>query len=258
MPEERSAGQLLVLGKISAILDSFTLERPVLSLGDLREATGLPASTLQRLVANLVDEGFLDRDAQGLRIGVRVAYWAAAAARGVDVLEVVRPVLSDLRDELGETACFYQASAGVRVCTAVAETRHGVRRPMRVGQAMPVHAGSAGHVLLAHDPELAERVLSGGLAPLTERTITDPEALRRALVQAREDGFAITVGERESGASGLSAPVFDAHAEVVGAVTVMGPTFRMPSGRLSEWVEPVVGAAHRITRMLGGRAPTSS
>lgn len=255
MREERGTGQLLVLGKIRAILDAFTLDQPVQTLAELREATGLPASTLQRLVSNLVDDGFLDRDPGGVRIGVRVAYWAAAASRGVDVLEVVRPVLTDLRDLTGETACFYQPSADLRVCTAVVETRHGVRRPMRVGQVMPIHAGSAGRVLMAFDTELAGRVLGGTLSAVTEHTITDTAALERAVARARADGFAITSGERESGASGLSAPVFDAHADVVGAVTVMGPSYRLPSDQLRAWVEPVAAGAQRVTRMLGGRLP---
>src|SRR5690606_16501239 len=72
--EQQNGGRqanLLVLGKITSILDSFTLARPSLTLAEIRESTGLPASTVQRLVANLVSVGLLDRDAQGYRIGVR-------------------------------------------------------------------------------------------------------------------------------------------------------------------------------------------
>lgn len=256
-PSERGGTPLLVLRKITTLLDAFTLERPVLSAAELREASGLPASTVQRLVANLVDEGFLDRTERGYRIGVRVAYWAAAGSVGAEILDVARPVLEDLRDVTGETACLYQTSMDLRVCTAVAETRHSLRRPMRVGQAMPIHVGSAGRVILAWDDELARRVLAADLPSLTDATITDRARLREVLGQARADGFAITNGERESGASGLSAPVFDPHRQVVGAITVMGPTLRMPADVCLGWVDHVVGAAERITRMLGGRRPIS-
>lgn len=255
MSDERG-GQLLVLTKISRILDSFTLARPELGLTELRRRTGLPSSTLQRLVASLVEEGFLDRAGSGYRIGVRLAYWAAAASGGIDLLEVVRPILEELRDLTGETACFYQPSADLRVCTAVAETRHDLRRPMRVGQVLPLHAGSAGRVMMAFDDRLAERVLSHGLDSLTDRTITDGETLRRLLIETRDQGYAVSSGERESGAAGISAPVFDAHPDVVGAVTVMGPAFRLAP---TDWVDPVVTAAERITRMIGGRrAPAAA
>lgn len=252
---ERNGTPLLVLRKITTLLDAFSLERPVLTIGQLREASGLPASTVQRLVTNLVDEGFLDRAQGGLRIGVRVAYWAAAGAVGAEILDVARPVLEDLRDATGETACLYQPSLDVRVCTALAETRHNLRRPMRVGQAMPIHVGSAGRVILAWDHDLAQRVLAEDLPSMTDATITDRDRLNAVLAQARADGFAITTGERESGASGLSAPVFDPRAQVIGAVTVMGPTLRMPYEVCVGWVDLVVGAAERVTRMLGGRFP---
>lgn len=44
---------LLVLGKITSILDAFSLSKPVLQLADIREFTGMPTSTVQRLVTNL-------------------------------------------------------------------------------------------------------------------------------------------------------------------------------------------------------------
>ncbi|MEG2579090.1 MAG: helix-turn-helix domain-containing protein, partial [Glutamicibacter sp.] len=76
MPKEETPAKkhnpLLVLGKISSILDSFSLRQPVMNLADIREATDLPASTVQRLVANLVGQGFLDREDDGFRIGMKM------------------------------------------------------------------------------------------------------------------------------------------------------------------------------------------
>ncbi|MGA9869731.1 MAG: IclR family transcriptional regulator C-terminal domain-containing protein [Rhodococcus sp. (in: high G+C Gram-positive bacteria)] len=59
---------------------------------------------------------------------------------------------------------------------------------------------------------------------MTAYSITETDTLRAALERARSDGFAITTGERETGASGLSAPVFDSATDVIGAVTISGPT----------------------------------
>jgi len=258
MASSDSAAQspLLVLGKITRLLDAFTLTRPVLTLPELREATGLPTSTVQRLVTNLVAQGFLDRSGEGLRIGVRMAYWAAPAARGLDLLEAAAPVLRGLRDATGETACLFRVEGHQRVCVALAETDHALRRAMRVGMVLPLHAGSAGRVLLAHDEELLQQLLDRDLHPYTEATITAADALRDAVSQARSDGFAVTTGEREGGASGLSAPVFDASGAVVAALTLSGPTARMPPEWCAAHVDEVVGAAEQVTRMLGGRPPS--
>ncbi|WP_101639530.1 IclR family transcriptional regulator [Brevibacterium aurantiacum] len=247
--------QLLVLGKISSILEAFSLRAPERTLADIRESTGLPTSTVQRLVANLVDQGFLEKDEDHYRIGMRLAFWAAPATAGRSEHDVVAPVLKELRDLTGESAVLFRREGRNRVCVGLAETRHALRRELHVGKIMPLHVGSASRVLLAWDPEAVEELLDETLAPITEATITEPEQLRRVVSQTRADGFAITIGERESGASGLSAPVFDARARITSAVSINGPVFRMPREICEGWVEPLVDAAERITRLLGGRYP---
>lgn len=246
---------LLVLGKISEILNAFTLARPSMSLREIQQQTGLPASTVQRLVTNLVAHGFLDRSEDTFRIGVKMAYWAAAAAKDLDILQVINPALKDLRDRTGETACFFRSEGTQRVCIAVAETSHALRREMSVGKIAPITVGSSGRVLLAWDPDLAERVLREELPQLTESTVTDRDELRGLVQQTRSEGYAITVGERIDGASGLAAPVFDSAGDLVGALMVHGPTLRMPYERCVEWVDLVVEHAEQVTRALGGRYP---
>jgi DNA-binding IclR family transcriptional regulator len=246
---------LLVLGKITEILNAFTLRRPSLTLRDIQQATGIPSSTVQRLVTNLVAHGFLDRVDDRFRIGVKMAYWAAAAAKELDVLAVVNPVLKDLRDVTGETACFFRVEGEHRVCIAVADTHHGLRRDMPVGRIAPLSVGASGRVLLAWNADLAEQVLGHELPQLTDSTVTNRDELRRLIKQTAADGYAITVGERVDSASGIAAPVFDSAADLVGAVVVQGPTLRMPYEKCVEWVDVVVEHAERITRALGGRFP---
>jgi DNA-binding IclR family transcriptional regulator len=248
---------LLVLGKITEILDAFSLARPSLTLGEIQQATGLPTSTVQRLVTNMVAQGLLDRAGDRIRVGLRMSYWAATAVKGLDLLAIVDPVLREIRDETGETACVFRAEHGFRVCVAIAETRHALRRDMYVGKIIPLYAGSAGRILLAWDPELAERVLAAPLEPLTEGTVTSPRELRALIARAKADGYAISAGEREDSASGLSAPIFDAAGRVVAALTISGPTLRMPLAQCEAWVDLLVGYAEQVTRTLGGRIPVA-
>lgn len=246
---------LLVLAKIVEILNAFTLTRPAMTLGEIQQATGLPTSTVQRLVSNMVAQGMLDRVGEQIRVGIRMSYWAATARKDLDVLAIVSPVLKEIRDKIGETACFFAVEQNFRVCVAVAETHHALRRHMYVGKVIPLHVGSASRVLLAWNPELAERILSAPLEPMTEGTVTSAEELAGLIAKAKADGYAITTGEREDSASGLSAPVFDSAGDVLGALTVSGPTVRMPLAKCEEWVDLVVGYAEQITRSLGGRPP---
>ncbi|WP_166904064.1 IclR family transcriptional regulator [Mycobacterium sp. DL440] len=246
---------LLVLGKIVEILDAFSFSRPLMTLGEIQHTTGLPMSTVQRLVGNMTSRGLLDRFGDRFGIGARVAFWAATATKHLDVLAVVQPVLRRLRDQTGETAAFFRREREFRVCVALAETHHALRREMYVGKIAPLTAGSAGRVLLAYEPEIAENAIAGPIEAVTESTVTDPAELRARITQARADGYAITVGERDSAGSGLSAPVFGPSSEILGAVTISGPTLRLPRERCAEWVDLLVTCCEQITRTLGGRPP---
>lgn len=246
---------LLVLGKITAILDAFTLTSPTRTASEIKAITGLPMSTTHRLIGNLVEHGFLDRTGDAYRIGARMAFWAGPAVRSLDLTEVLAPVLNALRDETGETACFFRPEGQSRVCTGIAETRHALRLDMYVGRIQPLHVGSSGRVILAWRPDLLDAVLSHPLPALTDSTITDPDELRHAVEATRDRGYAITTRERMEAASGLAAPVFDSHAALAGAMTLIGPTLRMPAERCEEMIESVVAAADRMTAALGGRRP---
>lgn len=249
----RGVKPVLVLRKIREILAAFTTDRPELTLPDIRHATGLPTSTCQRLVANLVVEGFLDRTMDRYRIGLNLAYWAAPALTGLDLVQVLAPTLGELRDETGETACIYRREGKFRVCVAMAETHHAVRREMHVGKIMPLHAGSASRVLLAWDSQAAHEVIGGELNEYTSFTITDPELLKLALAQTRQQGFAITAEERDTGAASVSAPLFGPNGKLVAAIGIAGPTQRLTPQQCREWVPIVCRAAEDATRLLGGR-----
>jgi DNA-binding IclR family transcriptional regulator len=256
-PRQLSPGikPLLVLSKIRGILDAFSLTKPALTLSELRSATGFPTSTVQRLVANLVAEGFLDRDGDRYRIGATMAYWAAPASRGIDRLRAVTPALHELRKITGETACFFIREGPHRVCVAMVETEHAIRREMHVGKVVPLQAGSAGRVLMAWDDDALRDVLARPLEPYTELSVVDPEALRADVDRVRRVGWSYTEGERDEGAAGLSAPVFDGQARLVGAMSISGPTSRVTRSLADAWAEDLVRSAETATRLLGGRLP---
>jgi DNA-binding IclR family transcriptional regulator len=249
----RGIRPLLVLGKIRQIIEVFAPDRPELTFLEIRKATGLPASTCQRLVANMVAEQFLDRHGDRYRIGLRFGYWASPAGAGMDVSEVVRPALEWLRDATGETSCLYRREGDVRVCVAMAETYQAIRREMHVGKLMPLHAGSASRVLLAWDESIVDEVLDQPLERFTTTTVTDAALLRALLAQTRQQGYAVTFEERDPGAASVSAPVFGPAKVLVGALGISGPTQRISTQQSAEWSPLVVRAAQQATRLLGGQ-----
>ena len=244
---------LLVLRKISQILGSFTVEQPEMSLQQITRATDLPASTCQRLVQNLVREGFLDRVGDRYRIGIGLVQWAAPGTFGLDLVQLTRPTLQQLRDETGETACLYVRDGAFRTVIALAESRHPVIRLFVVGMVMPLHAGSAGKVFLAWDPTARHDAVQQGLRRFTPHTVVDIDVLTGQLADIRQAGFAASFEERDSGAASISAPVFGLNGELVAAIGIGAPTQRLGPGDVERIAPAVVGAAAEASARLGHR-----
>jgi IclR family transcriptional regulator, acetate operon repressor len=121
-----------------------------------------------------------------------------------------------------------------------------------VGRRTPLHASSSGKVLLAHMPE-AERqqVLARPLEAVTPRTVTDPAALLRQLDEVRARGYATIRDELEQGLNAVAAPVRQLSGEVVAALSVSGPSFRLRAVDLPRLGRLAIDAAGAVSRRLG-------
>lgn len=262
LKKEQGAGTtpLLVLGKVTEILNCFSIESPEPTLQQIARQTGLPPSTCQRLVQNMVREGFLDRDGDRYRIGLRLVRWAMPGTFGLDVVRLVRPILQDLRDQTGETTCLYLRDGAVRTVVAVAETRHVVMRQFLVGQVMPIHAGAPGKIFLAFDPDTREAMIDTELTRFTPTTPDTWEQLDEQARVARSQGFFAAFGERNGDVGSISAPVFN-HTGRLAAVLGLGfPTQRIGTDdvpRLGPAVADAAREASAALGYLGGPAATS-
>ncbi|OMH37025.1 IclR family transcriptional regulator [Tersicoccus sp. Bi-70] len=250
-----NAAPLLVLVKVAAILRCFTVDAPELTLQEIIRGTGLPASTCQRLVQNLLREGFLDKDEDTYRIGIQLVRWAAPGTIGLDIVRTVRPILHALRDETGETACLYVRDGIHRTVVAVAETRHVVIRPFHVGQVMPLHAGAPGKVFLAWDPGARAALADTELMRYTDHTPLTWRELDDQVALAREQGFLAAFGERHADVGSISAPVFDHTGDLAAVLGVGFPLQRIGLEDVARLGPAVADAAQRASVAMGSATP---
>lgn len=257
MSEQRAGAgalqPLLVLQKVRTILECFDVGQPILTLQQIRQTSGLPASTCQRLVQNLVREGFLDRDGDEYRIGLGMVRWSAPGTHGLDLVRLTRPAMQRLRDETGETSALYVRDGAYRTVIALIETRHVVMRLFRVGMVMPLHAGSAGKVFLAYDGGAFKDILTHGLDRYTDSTPTSLDTLTRQVQEARSVGYSASFEERDTGASSISAPVFDVNGELVAVLGIAAPAQRLVPALVPALGPCVVECAQEASAALGYR-----
>jgi DNA-binding IclR family transcriptional regulator len=123
-------------------------------------------------------------------------------------------------------------------------------------QRTPLHATASGKVLLAWmDVLTLKETFSSALRSYTPHTITEPAALEAELAVVREQGWASTTEEFEVGLNAVAAPVHDATGDVVAAVGVSGPSYRLTVGSFPEVAHHLVAGAYELSARLGHFGP---
>jgi DNA-binding IclR family transcriptional regulator len=215
---------------------------------------GVHKSTAFRLVAVLESRGFVEQlaDRGKYRLGFGVVRLAGAAAAQLDIAQQGRQICEGLAADLEETVNIAILDRDRAVNVTQVRGPAALSTHNWVGQGTPLHATSSGKVLLAHAPDTVRKgVLSRELPRFTPATITDPEALRQRLDQIVEQGWGSTVEEYEVGLSAVAAPVRGADGDVVAALSVSGPSFRMGSEDFPMLARRVVAGADELSRRLG-------
>jgi IclR family transcriptional regulator, acetate operon repressor len=251
--------RILVLAKTRAILDAFTPQDPELSIPELTVLTGLPASTCFRIVRNLAHDGMLERVGDRYRIGLAIVRWASSALESRSLVLAAEPTLAWLRDTTGESALLSVREGPFAVLVALASSRHAIVRQLHVGEYSPLNAGSRGKVILAFDPDALRAIEGVELTAFTSNTITDSKKLLADVERVRRTGYAASAEERNVGAAGVHAPVFDQRGRLAGAVGLTGPVSRMGPDFAEDYAALVLEAADRIAQRLGrqgGRTQT--
>jgi DNA-binding IclR family transcriptional regulator len=91
---------------------------------------------------------------------------------------------------------------------------------------------------------------------MTPHTITNRRTLAKELASIRQQGYAVSRGERFGDALGLAAPIFDASGKVVAALNVAGPNTRFTDTEIEKYTPQVVQLAAQISHALGFRQRT--
>jgi DNA-binding IclR family transcriptional regulator len=215
---------------------------------------GVHKSTAFRLVAALELRGLVEQPGERgkYRLGLGLVRLAGAATVRLDLSQQSRPVCERLAVQVAETinVAILDVDAAVNIEQVLGPS--AITTHNWVGQRTPLHATSSGKVLLAYLPGPALTLrLAEPLERFTARTVTDPARLRRQLDAAREDGYACTVEELETGLNAVAAPVFAHNGQVVAAISASGPSFRLAKPRLAEVAKAVRDAAEEVSGRLG-------
>ena len=229
------------------LLKLFTPERPELKLAEVSAMTGLNKTTTHRLLQALHSESMLDRNPNGgaYRLGPALMALGVQALSSNDLRLRARPLLKQMAKETGETATLEVPVDDKMLILDEVTGSHFVGASGNVGTRWPIHETSTGKVLIAFDEQGAAR-LADNFEALTAKTITERSRLETQLGEIRRRGFAETVDELEDGFSGVAAVVRGGLGQVLGALSICGPTQRLSADRRARLGITLCSAAERL------------
>jgi len=200
-------------------------------VSDVAAELGLAKSTISRLLTAMNSWEIVERTAENrFRIGSEPVRWVGQQPFTATLPALARPVLQKIADETGEAAAICILKGFQVFYVDHVQSYQDIQVRDWTGEQLPLHVSSAGKVLLAYSPvEFVEAFLRRPLLPFTDQSIVDPEALRAELIAVRAQGYALTDEEYSQGIIGLAVPVFNRQGEVVAAINVYGPKFRLKS-----------------------------
>jgi IclR family transcriptional regulator, acetate operon repressor len=226
------------------VLDALARHEGPMRLADVARAVDLHRATALRILTTLQKRDYVTSDAAGYRVGVAVLAAAHAFLVSDSASRAATPVLQELAATTGLTASYHVRSGTERVLVARVEGTYPLRYQLPIGQRLPLYLG-AGKVLAAGmtEAELDELIRSTGTMRTVEGVDVTPETLREQLDLIRDRGHHLSVHERAAGTAGVSAPVHGPGGNVVGVVTISGPSERYATDDLAAWVPELKRAA---------------
>jgi len=241
--------------KALELLSVFSFREPRLSLAELAKRTGIPRATAFRLLSTLEQAGFLAKEHGAYQLGIKCFVLGNIVAGGFDLRETAHPHLVALRDATRETTqiAILDHWHVVYLERMVSPLPAGFMRT-RAGAILPAYCTALGKTLLAFRPETEVTTWAAKqkFTALTPRTVTSAARLLKELREIRERGYGLDLEEREKGVCCVAAPVRNHTGHVVAAISMAGPTHRLPRAlEGSEVAAAVVAAARAISVDLG-------
>jgi DNA-binding IclR family transcriptional regulator len=244
------------LKKVFLLIDAFTAEVPEWTLADLARHVDMPKPTVHHIMTTLLEGGWIDRHAESkkFRLGVRLWEKGSLAIRQMGLREIARPYVEALVQKCGETVrlgILDTADPGWVIYIDRVEGRQTVRADNAGTVRAPSYCVATGKAMLAHNPEIIDRVFARQMRGYTEHTLTKPAELDRDLALTRRRGYSLNRSEFHGEVVGIAAPIHNHEGRVVAAVGISAPAYRLGADVIKRIAPVVVATAGEISRSAG-------
>ena len=211
-----------------SLLEAFNMGDNGLALKELAQRTGLNKATILRLSTSLEKFGYLSRDHDGI-FHLGSALWKVGLIyRDFQFGNIIRPVLIELVEKTEETAAFHVLRGNSGVVLYCENSKRRMRYHIDEGEITPLNVGSSGKVLEA---------------------FVSPETSQSKIIQ--EQGYYISLGERDPDIAGISIPVLGRENELIGVISLSGLVNRFTEDNIKNYLKVLLTISKKVCKAFG-------
>lgn len=224
-----------------------------LTLEDMMEKTGYERSFLALFLKTYLAHNYIRLDAE--KQLYRLSHFVLAGMQDLfqhsELVSSGMAELNYLKNLTGETSIIAVDDGKNVIVLRSTVGAHPDLFDDEMGSQWPFHSTAIGKVMLAFMPEPRRaKLLAKPLVGFTKETVTDPEMLLMELAIIRERGYATNEQETDVALCAVSVPIFDSSGELLGALGVAGPPYRMDRNRLTFIAQEMTNRSKRISERL--------
>ncbi len=220
-----------------------------LGLTEIARRVCLHKSTVHRLLSSLESRGFMRRDTHSdmYQLGWSILQLASHVHHSEDLSVILLPLMTELRNLLGETISLYIRDGAERLRVQAVEGTQAVRRVANIGHRFPLYIGASGKIFLAYSgPALLEELK--GMHAFPQDFAFDE--LSRQMAVVLEQKYAVSIQERELGAAAVAVPITDRSGQVIAALSVSGPVDRYDEKNVLRYAKEAATFADTMSNLI--------
>jgi IclR family pca regulon transcriptional regulator len=235
-----------------AVIRAFGSDRPRMTLADIAKHVSLPRATVRRSLITLATLGYIETDGRNFALTPKVLALANSYLSSSPLPRAAQPLLERLAETTRESCWAAILDEEDVLLVAGARTNRLLSAGLAVGSRLPAFCSALGRVLLAGSSDEKLDAFMERLAPrsFTPRTVTEAAAIRRAILSARDEGYAISDGEVETGVCSIAVPLVDQQGRTIAALNATVPSARLRRSEMMERFLPLLRQAANDIRPI--------
>jgi DNA-binding IclR family transcriptional regulator len=209
---------------------------------EIADHLDLNKGTVHHHLSTLEEREYVVKRDGEYELGLKLFGLGNQTRHQTDVFSIAKDEIDNLAAQTGEMANLIVEEHGRGIYIYISRGEKAVRLDTNVGTRQYLHTSAAGKSILAHMPDdrFEDVIDRHGLPAETPNTVTERATLEKELREIRERGVAFDGEERAEGIRCVAAPITANKNELIGAVSVSGPSTRIKGDRFKQEIPEII------------------